>query len=390
MPWALTGSPVVLDSHTHTTFSDGGLSVQDLADLAFVNGCTALAVTDHGDLAVRSATPDYFAAIDAARERHPSMIVLAGLEWNVPPYLGREHATLLVDRALEREVLPEFRTRFEAKGAAAGEALQWLGQRAGGPRNAVLIYNHPSRLDIDPEENDRDYAAWQAQGGLFVGFEGGPGHQKMSSPGDYRGRLPTRDRWDPVVADVGGTWDRQLDAGRAAWGALAVSDFHGEDHDHAPCAFARTHLRVPQRDAPGVLDALRAGTFWAGHGRVLDDLALVAIHPALPVPAAAGETFRLRASAPMPTFRVGLTRAPDAKGRPLEVEIIGNGVSGKPERVAGGTIASDATTFDWTPKALQPGADGRSAYVRARVIAKGDGSERLVAYTNPVRVLLRD
>jgi hypothetical protein len=338
---------------------------------------------------MRAATPEYFAEVDAIRARFPEMVIFTGLEWNIPPYVGREHVTLLVEPSFESRVLPEFKSRFEEKSAAAEDALQWLAAQSGGPENVALIYNHPSRLDSDPEENFRDYARWQAQKDLFIGFEGGPGHQKINPPGDYRGRIPTQDRWDPVVAQIGGAWDLLLDQGHRVWGALAVSDYH-DDQDFAPCAFARTHLRVPQKDPRGVLLALRAGSFWAGHGHVLSDLVFIAVHPALELPAAAGETVRLRTSSSAPAFRVAFTRARAGAGLPLAVEIIGNGVSGKPETVARGEVGPDVDTFDWTPTALVAGGDGRSAYFRARVTARSPAGDTLVAYTNPIRILVQD
>jgi len=387
--WALTGHRVVFDSHTHTRFSDGSLQPMQLAEKAFENGCTGFAVTDHGDLSVRAATPEYFAEVDAIRAKFPGMIVFAGLEWDIPPYLGREHVTVLVEPLLERQVLPEFKSRFEEKSASVVAALQWLAAQTRRSENVALIYNHPSRLDFDPDENYRDYSQWQAQQELFIGFEGGPGHQRSNPPGNYRGRIRTRDRWDPVVAEIGGTWDRLLDQGHRVWGALAVSDYHN-DEDFEPCAFARTHLRVPQQDQRGVLQALRAGSFWAGHGRVLDDLVFIAVHPALKLPATVGETVRLRTSSSVPVFRVAFRRGPAGAELPLAVEIIGNGVSGKPESVARGDLGADVETFDWAPKALVAGADGRSAYFRARVTAQTRAGDVLVAYTNPIRIQVRD
>ena len=389
VPWALTGAGVVLDSHTHTRFSDGALQPMQLAEKAFANGCTAFAVTDHGALFVRAATPEYFAEVDAIRAAFPGMIVFAGIEWNIPPYLGREHVTVLLEASLERRVLPEFKSRFEEESAAVEDALQWLAAQTGRPENVALIYNHPSRLDLDPEENYRDYLKWHAQQDLFIGFEGGPGHQKSNPPDIYRGRIRTRDRWDPVVADIGGTWDRLLDQGHRVWGALAVSDYHN-DQDFEPCAFARTHLRVPQKDQRGVLQALRAGSFWAGHGRVLDDLVFTASHSALNRPATAGETVRLGAPSSVPAFRVAFTRGPAGADLPLAVEIIGNGVSGIPDSVARGEVGAGVDTFDWTPKGLVAGEDGRSAYFRARVTARSPAGDVLVAYTNPIRILVRD
>jgi hypothetical protein len=285
-------------------------------------------------------------------------------------------------------VLPEFKARFEGESASAGDGLRWLAQQVPDRDRVALIYNHPSRLDLDPEENDRDYMAWHEVGGLFIGFEGGPGHQKAASPGDYRGRFRTEARWDPVVAQVGGTWDRLLDAGYSVWGALAVSDYHNPDLDYPPCAFARTHVRAPQRDHRGVLFALRAGSFWADYGGMLNDFDFVLLHRDLLVPATAGEVIRATSSAKV-TLRVKIRRGPAAQGLPITIELIGNGIAGKPERVASRELSAAEDTFDWEPLTLVAGNDHKSAYFRARAIVRKSPEDVLVAYSNPIRILLR-
>jgi hypothetical protein len=388
VPWGLLGHDVVLDSHTHTLFSDGALAPQALAAMAVSNGCTALAITDHSDLRATAATPDYFAQIEAARRQFPDLILFAGLEWNVPPYRGREHVNVLLEPSLERTVLPEFKARFEGESASADDGLRWLAQQVKDRDHVALIYNHPSRLDLDPEENDRDYIAWHEVGGLFIGFEGGPGHQKAASRGDYRGRFRTEARWDPVVAQVGGTWDRLLDAGYSVWGALAVSDYHNGNFDYPPCAFARTHLRVPQRDHRGVLFALRAGSFWADHGGMLNDFDFVLLNRDLLVPVTAGEVIRATSSAKV-TLRVKIRRGPAAQGLPVTIELIGNGMVGKPERVASRELLAAEDTFDWEPGTLVAGNDKKSAYFRARAIVQKSPDGVLMATSNPIRILLR-
>ena len=55
VPWGRSGTTLVLDTHTHTRFSDGALSVRELVDEARAWGCDALAITDHGDLGMRAA-----------------------------------------------------------------------------------------------------------------------------------------------------------------------------------------------------------------------------------------------------------------------------------------------------------------------------------------------
>lgn len=385
VPWGLTGRTLVLDTHTHTRFSDGALLPTELAAIASANGCQALAITDHGDLTVRAATPEYFAEIRETRARFPGLILFGGLEWNVPPYRGREHATLLVEPGLEQLVLPAFKQQFEQKDAQADAALRWLAAQSKQSGDVILIYNHPSRQDQDGQENLKDYVGWSKVNALFVGFEGGPGHQKARSPGSYQGKFRTDARWDPVVAEIGGVWDRLLDQGHQVWGALAVSDYHNDQADFAPCEFSRTTLRVPHPDHRGVLLGLRAGSFWAGHGRVLDDLVFLAVSEGLPVPATPGEIIRLSRSA-RPVFRSKLTRGPAAKGRPLLVEVIGNGISGAPARVAARELMPDEDVFDWQPDRLVPGGDGKTAYFRVRVLASEPTHGLLVAYGNPIRI----
>src|SRR5262245_13251189 len=79
IPWGLTGRAIVIDTHAHTLFSDGSSSPAELAFRAFVAGCHAFAVTDHGDLRSRSATPEYLDQIDEARAGIPGLIMFAGL-----------------------------------------------------------------------------------------------------------------------------------------------------------------------------------------------------------------------------------------------------------------------------------------------------------------------
>jgi len=384
VPWGLMGRTVVIDTHTHTHFSDGARSPEELALMAAENGCDAIAITDHSDPALRAATPEYFEAIDRARERVPSLLIFAGVEWNIPPYAKREHVNVLLDPTLERKVLPTFKERFEGTTATASDALEWLAAQAGRRESVALIYNHPSRLDPDERENLEDLKRWQATGSLFIGFEGGPGHQKVPSPGDYKGVRRTESRWDPVVADVGGTWDALLDAGHIVWGALAVSDYHNDQLDFAPCEFARTKMRVPQLDHQGILAGLRSGSFWGAHGRIVDDLAFVAVHPDLGVPGSPGEIIGLSGRT-MPVLRVKIQRGPDTRARPLRVEIIGNGISGKPERAAARDLPPGEDVFDWQPTRVIAGADGKSAYFRVRVMTLEDNQNVLVAYSNPIR-----
>lgn len=386
VPWALVAPPLVVDLHTHTRFSDGRLSVKEVAQKAQTAGCDAIAITDHGDLSRAAATPEYFEAIRSARAAFPGLLIIAGLEWNIPPYGGREHVNLLV-APVHESLLAEFRTRFERSDAQVEDALRWLNEKFPTRRDGVLFYNHPSRKDQDPTENEKDFLAWHALSPLVAGFEGGPGHQKNDPIGSYRGAMHTIDRWDPVVAEIGGTWDRILDAGIDAWGALADSDYHNDDMDEAPCAFARVHVRPEDPSPAGIIAGLRAGTFWSDHGHILEHLSFMLNAEGLPLPAVPGEAVRLYRKQPI-ELQVALKRDSGAAGRPLQLELIGNGRSGAPEKIFAATLPPNRNSLGWTLSELHPGGDGHSAYFRLRIRLKKTDGPDLMAYTNPIRVIL--
>src|SRR5262249_41579740 len=137
----------------------------------------------------------------------------------------------------------------------------------------VVIYQHPSRPDAHSIENVADIQAWRKVNDLVIGFAGAPGHQRAKPLGSYGYSEKPIDRWDPVAARVGDAWDTLLGQGLDVWAADAPSDFHNDDpgdlNDFWPGEFSETWLEAPSRDAAGVLKALRAGSYFADHGRIV-------------------------------------------------------------------------------------------------------------------------
>ncbi len=375
---------LIADLHSHTVFSDGRSTPAELVERAVANGCDILAVTDHTNAGMRGGTDAYFDAIGAQRDRHPGLLLFGGVEWNVPPYAGREHVTVLTDVAHERELARLLRTHFDGTGDV-GAALRYAAQVADGEHVAAFFYNHPSRQDDDVLENLGDIATWRTVNGLMIGFEGGPGHQRAEPIGHYEARVRTIDRWDPVVAEIGGVWDRLLDAGHDVWGAHAVSDFHNDRSDEAPCAFARTHVQVTERSLRGVVDALRAGAFWADHGRILDALEVSLTGAGLVEPVRPGGTAQASAADDL-QLQVVIRRGAGARDAPLVVEVIGNARSGRPELLYTQKLAPGTDTLLWPVGRAMKGADGRSTWLRVRVRKVIGNGPDLMAYTNPVRV----
>jgi hypothetical protein len=395
-PWVNRGVWLPVDTHVHSRFSDGASAVGALVERARQFGCRAIAIADHADRRLRAATPEYQAEIEAARAANPDLVVLAGLEWNIPPHGGDEHATVLVPPgAGEWDTLAELKQRFDDYDLAgrprpdAAEALQWLATRRQGEQAPVVIYNHPSRKDESPLENADDVAGWRGVNDLVVGFEGAPGHQRDDPIGSYDGRIRTVDRWDPVVADAGGVWDSLLLRGTSVHGAIAGSDFHNANprdlNDPWPCEFAETWLFAPEATAQGVLAALRAGAAFAAHGRIAREVELSVLAAGLPRPAFAGEAIEVEpGSAVAVTMRL-LVPDQDWRGDDNRIDAI--------EFV----VATQAGTSIVT-KAVPVGA-GRQSVSHALTVAGGglvvrargrraieDGPD-LMVYTNAIRVL---
>ena len=270
IPWAEKGVWLKADTHVHTRFSDGGMDLGAVVQKAAKNGCHVLAITDHADSELTATSDEYFAALEEARKAHPELILLAGLEWNVPPWEGREHATLLVPAdAPERQTLRDFQVRFDdwkrtdRDPDLALQALDWLTQQkasAAGP--PVVIYNHPCRQRESADAFVEEFARWQQTSSIAVGFEGGPGHQDSEPIGDYKQKLKTIDRWDPAAAVTGGAWDKLLARGLPVWGAVATSDFHhgeaDQRDDYWPGEFSETWLYAPQPAAGAASSAADA------------------------------------------------------------------------------------------------------------------------------------
>lgn len=384
VPWALSERRLRTDLHVHTRFSTGAETVAALADRARANGCHALALTDHANPGTRTASEQYFAALKDARATAQFPILIAGLDWAVPPATAQARISILVQPALE-PLLREFRQRYELGSAADG--LRWLGAQRTQAHDVIAVVNHPLQFAAGAADLVSDYTAWHGHSDVVAALEGGPGSQRSLPRGNYTGAVSTMDGWDPAIAEIGGAWDQLLDRGLTPWAALANSGFNSAEHDYAPCEYASTHVLVPQIDADGVLAGLRAGAFWAQISPFLDALDFRVDSPGLVVPAVPGEAFRLGTPQPL-TATLRVTRRIDNANLALEATLIGNAANGMPAEIATQRLAPDEEVAAWTIEQPRPGADGASAYLRVRVRAINAGADNPTAYANPVRVFL--
>jgi hypothetical protein len=393
IPWATSGVWLKAETHVHTKFSDGTFTVDEVAGHAAANGCDVIAITDHTDRRLGAATPEYHAAITAARAKFPKLVILTGVEWNVPPARGEDHAVVLFPPSSDSaQITGEFKKLFDdydrepLPPETLSSAFTWLRARgASAAERPIVFLNHPSRKARDVDAvTSRMAELWAAGKGVFAGTEGAPGHQKAKPLGAYGGVLRPADRWDPSIASPAGAWDVRLAAGDRVWGALATADFHNEGMgDFWPCEFSSTWVHAPERSVTGVLRALSAGSFAGVHGGIAGRVQLEVEVPGLSRPVLAGETLVAPAGG-QATFRVRAdVPATDWQGRPNrldEVELIG--IDGNGARVL--------ARLPWDP--AQPLVShsselpaGRFA-VRARGRRVVEDGDDLLFYSNPVFV----
>jgi hypothetical protein len=289
--------------------------------------------------------------------------------------------------------LAEHRSKGADTDSANGRAdiplLQRIADHQSRFGDMLVIYNHPARKDADIQENFEDLISWNSLGRVFVAVEGSPGHQNAKVIGSYKAPFFTEDRWDPVVSEVGGVWDQLLSHGHDVWGALASSDYHNKNLDKPPCAFSRTHLAVPERSYRGVLVALKGGTFWADHGRILDQLWFSVDVEGLEQSAAyPGSTVYLEGAEGEALLALSIERGPGSLGKPLLAEFIGSCRLGSAETLAELRMPPTENSVTTTMPLLQSGRDGESCTVRARVRLERGGETDYLAYTNHIRLVL--
>ena len=395
--WAGRGQWLRADLHVHTKFSDGVATVGAIADRARTHGCDALAVTDHADRSLNAATSGYQSAIEAARDAHDDLVMLAGLEWNVPPRGGDDHVSLLVPPGRkEWATLAAFKERFDdfelgdRPKPDADEALRWLaGEYEGEPIGPVLIYNHPSRKHLASMEAVADLEGWRAVNDLVIGFEGAPGHQGDREIGSYSYAEKTIDRWDPATARPGDAWDTLLGRGLNVHGALSGSDFHNPNprdlNDRWPCQFSETWLYVPEATESGVLRALRAGAFFGVHGHIAREVELSVNLNGLPRPATAGEVVELPAAGVADVSLRFVVPETDWEGMPnriATVEFIAitpDALTVMPHQVSGSGLHE-------VSQSVPVGEHGVAIRARGRRVVP-DGPD-LMFYTNAVRIVV--
>ena len=389
--WASYNANIIFDHHTHTQYSDGNLTLSELTELAYSNGCDALAITDHTDR-LSSFNLDKVAKVNQLRIQYPNLLILNGVELGMPGYEQREHVNIITTPEFELSVLPEVFIKLN-KSYDLPESIRDrfifdnIFKSDDEFNHSIAIYNHPSRKDVTADENLSDIKNWNANKQNIMAISGAPGHQKSTDIGSYRAFFKTVDRWDPAIANVGSTLDQLLDEGYDIWGAIASSDYHNEKMDYPPCSFSRIHVSAPEKTYVGLMRALKKGTFWASHGKFLSQFKLVAEVSEQQLRLSPGEVANIDEGS-IALIDIELLREADFIGLPLEVELITNCVTGEPQVLDPLKVKS----FDNNAAALIPinqaGKDGETCYLRSRVKLEEFSGTMSMAYSNHIRFLI--
>jgi hypothetical protein len=386
IPWASSDASLILDHHTHTSYSDGNFTVDELSEKAKLSGCDVLAVTDHTD-SERTFNEDRLNDIKLARIFYAPLMVINGLELNAPSYGKQEHINLLVAPSVEEEFFSRFNQAMKSPSSKLKTDSEFFGYIntlvAKNSDSFVASYNHPSRKIKSDKKIYNNYLAWNMEN-LMNSFSGAPGHQKSTNIGSYDEVNFTSQRWDPVTSKVGGVLDLLLDKGHDVYGSLAPSDYHNDKLDFSPCSFSKTHLIVPSNNYDGVFRALKNGTYWGSQGGFLKQFHFsIETSPSKRAlwPGEIGEVDK----GELVLVEFNFVRSESYVGLPLEVEILTNCSTGKPEALDPIFIASNVSRGAALLPINSKGLDAQSCYVRSRVKTLV-GNERLFAYSNHIRL----
>jgi len=388
--WANKDATVVFDHHTHTTYSDGSLSLAELVELAYIGSCNALAITDHSSK--NSINEKKLAEIAKLRKQYPFMKIINGIELGMPSYEGREHVNFLMlpenEKEISLNILKQLLTLdVIEKPKRDSYLIEKLNTLYNINETTLGIYNHPSRKDETETENLADIKKWNNTGLFINALSGAPGHQKRPDQvGSYRTNYQTIDRWDPVVANINGTWDQLLDQGDNIYGAIASSDFHNYAMDEVPCSFSRIHLAVKDDSYESIFESIKRGTFWADHGHILEQLkfsvSIEAREKSFPGAQIYSEINDVA------SVDISFKRGVGSLGKPLTAEVISNCVTGKPELIATKYVQPEALNATMVLPILSKGIDQKSCYIRSRVRLENIGEDDYMAVSNHIRIYI--
>ena len=142
LPWHVRGIWLQGETHTHYLLRrDPGAA---MIEAAVASGLDFIASTNHAQAAF---TNHPSRTIEAMRREYPGILILAGIEWNVP---AGDHATVLVEQGPgEWELLQRFSQRFDRKANPQLKALEVEESvEDGGGTWAISTWPHQAPIEL--------------------------------------------------------------------------------------------------------------------------------------------------------------------------------------------------------------------------------------------------
>ena len=212
---------------------------------------------------------------------------------------------------------------------------------------------------------------------------GAAGHQNKVQIGSYEAQVLPMDRWDPIVASVGGTWDKLLAEGHKIWGAIASSDYHNDKMNYGPCEFSRIHVDAPTKDYSGLIKGIKAGLFWADHGKLLRDYQFTVASKDDGYLVYPGGTIKLMGNKRILSVDITAKRSESYKNDFLRFDLITN--CSNDEVLVRSTLLppEEGSVSLLLPIVEQQG----TCFVRSRIVRESLEEHKLSAYSNPIFVV---
>ena len=212
---------------------------------------------------------------------------------------------------------------------------------------------------------------------------GAAGHENKVQIGSYEAQVLPMDRWDPIVASVGGTWDKLLAEGHKIWGAIASSDYHNDKMNYGPCEFSRIHVDAPTKDYSGLISGIKAGSFWADHGKLLRDYQFTVASKDDGYLVYPGGTIKLMGNKRILSVDITAKRSESYKNDFLRFDLITN--CSNDEVLVRSTLLppEESSVSLLLPIVEQQG----TCFVRSRIVRESLEEHKLSAYSNPIFVV---
>jgi peptidoglycan/LPS O-acetylase OafA/YrhL len=374
---------MIFDHHAHTHYSDGGKSVEELAEVAYIKGCDAFSITAHSQKPLSFSSAKLI-EIAAMRKKYPVMLIFSGIDVGISPYGGLEHVSIITTPEYESETLGAVMSALQTeknmpKKERDLHVLNAINHVKNARDNTIAIYNHPSRKN----ESYSDISSWNKNVNYITAIAGAPWYQEKAQIGSYQTQTLPIDRRDPIVASVDGTWDKLLAEDHKIWAAITSSDYHNDAMDYGPCELSRIHVDAPTKDYRGLIKGIKAGSFWADQGKLLRDYEFTLESKDDGYRVYPGGTIKLMGSKPVLSVEISANRSESYKNDFLRFDLITN-CSNDEVVVRSKLLPPEESSVSLLlPIVEQKG----TCFLRSRISLASINEDKLMAYSNPIFII---